>query len=254
MKFKIGDKVKIREDLVVDLLYGCDVFMSEMSDYRGKEANITAIHHNYLKDDVYSLDIDNGEWYWTDEMLEKTEKLEKRLEMKKSDLQNGMIVECENGARYMVVKNFNEYTPILSDETRDVLMGIDKDNNYMPLSKYNQDLRLNRKDIFGYNIAKVGYPKHIGCPISDDLKWIWERTTLTENEKAILKSVNKQYEWIVRQRDGNLALYKDKPIKIENFGNWVNEKGYYFFIPFNHLFQFIKWENENPYNIDDLLK
>lgn len=67
MKFKIGDKVKIREDLVVDLAYGCDVFISDMSEYCGKEATIT---DNCFKDGVYSLDIDDGVWYWTEEMLE----------------------------------------------------------------------------------------------------------------------------------------------------------------------------------------
>lgn len=185
--------------------------------------------------------------------------------MKKSDLQNGMIVECENGTRYMVVRNFNEYTPILSGETRDVLMGIDKDSNYMPLSKYNEDLRLNTKDIFGYNIAKVGYPKHICCPIDTYVEWIWEqkrKANLTEDEKAILRSANKCFKYIARD-NGGLMFFEDKPrlVVYEDESNkdcwitWVSRFGYTASLkPFNHLFAFIKNEDTEPYNIDELLK
>lgn len=175
--------------------------------------------------------------------------------MKKSDLQNGMIVECENGARYMVVRNFNEYTPILSGETRDVLMGIDKNNNYMPLSKYNQDLRLNRKDIFGYNIAKVGYPKHICCPIDTYVEWIWERkrkANLTEDEKTILKNIDESMAYIARNKSGELCVATDDMYKNNYY--WDTDGTMDSLYLFDHLFQFIKWEDENPYDIDDLLK
>ena len=65
MKYKVGDKVKIREDLIVDDVYGSDSFAEEMVEYKGKTATITDVHY-----DKYEIDLDDGSWYWTDEMLE----------------------------------------------------------------------------------------------------------------------------------------------------------------------------------------
>lgn len=65
MQYKVGDKVKIREDLIVDDVYGSDSFAEEMAQYKGKTATITDVHM-----DKYEIDIDDGSWYWTDEMLE----------------------------------------------------------------------------------------------------------------------------------------------------------------------------------------
>ena len=68
MKYKVGDKVKIREDLIIGKEYDDDTFFNdEMSQYKGKIAVITdiAIAENY-----YEIDLDNGEWAWIDEMFE----------------------------------------------------------------------------------------------------------------------------------------------------------------------------------------
>lgn len=65
MKYKVGDKVKIREDLVVDEIYGDDSFAEEMERYKGKTATITDVYCG-----KYEIDIDDGDWCWTDEMLE----------------------------------------------------------------------------------------------------------------------------------------------------------------------------------------
>lgn len=173
--------------------------------------------------------------------------------MKKSDLQNGMIVECKNGKRYMVVRNFNEYT--YTQGEKDVLIGLDEDSSYMGFSDYNEDLKLNPKDICGYSIAKVGYPKHICRPIDTYVEWIWERkrkANLTEDEKTILKNIDESWAYIARNKSGELCVATDVMFK----------KGYYWdtdgtmdsLCLFDHLFQFIKWEDENPYEIDDLLK
>lgn len=70
MKFKIGDRVKVRESLEADTDYGCDIFTSSMVDYRGKEATITDFREGWSDSTVYVLDIDDGNWNWTEEMLE----------------------------------------------------------------------------------------------------------------------------------------------------------------------------------------
>ena len=68
MKLKVGDKVTIRKDLVVDKKYKKCRFAEKMVTYKGKQAIITstndAVHG-------YHLDIDDF-WWWTDEMFEPT--------------------------------------------------------------------------------------------------------------------------------------------------------------------------------------
>lgn len=64
--YKVGDKVKIREDLKVDERYNELFFVKDMEKYKGKIATITrlsSIQHSY------DIDIDDGDWSWTDDML-----------------------------------------------------------------------------------------------------------------------------------------------------------------------------------------
>ena len=77
---------------------------------------------------------------------------------------------------------------------------------------------------------------------------------LTDDEKAILKNINKRYKWIARDKDRTLFIYGNKPIKKES--SWMSENLFDWFCMwiFNHLFQFIKWKDEEPYLIKDLLK
>lgn len=64
MKYKVGDKVSVREDLVVDQLYGDDVFTPEMSSFKGQVVTITKIREN-----KYVIEEDCGDWLWTEEMF-----------------------------------------------------------------------------------------------------------------------------------------------------------------------------------------
>lgn len=169
--------------------------------------------------------------------------------MRKSDLENGMIVECKNGKRYMVVRNFNEYTYA---EEKDVLIGIDEGSSYMGFSDYNEDLRPISGDTFGYNIIKVGYPRYISCPIDTHIKWIWERDALTEDEKTILRNLDKSCAYIARNKSGELCAASENMYKKNYY--WETDGTLDSLCLFSHLFQFIKWEDEKPYDIDDLLK
>ena len=72
---------------------------------------------------------------------------------------------------------------------------------------------------------------------------------LTEDEKAILRNLPKKYKWIARDIDGCLYVYASKPKK----GITMWESDGLPMIPFNHLFQFAKWEDEEPYSIEELL-
>ena len=66
MKYKVGDKVRVREDLVVDKIYGEDCFVSGMVAMKGKEVTIDAVH-----DDVEKYRIKECGFHWTEEMFEE---------------------------------------------------------------------------------------------------------------------------------------------------------------------------------------
>lgn len=64
MKYKVGDKVKIRSDLK-ETDEGAGV-VEEMLEYRGMEATIIELDG----DNWYTIDIDDEEFYWDDTMFE----------------------------------------------------------------------------------------------------------------------------------------------------------------------------------------
>lgn len=76
---------------------------------------------------------------------------------------------------------------------------------------------------------------------------------LSDDEKAILKNINKKYKWIVRNGFGDLDICDVKPYKGKMF--WLEDNGDMAEMNiFGHLFQFIEWSDDEPYSIEELLK
>lgn len=65
MKYKVGDKVRVREDLNLSRLYGWVLPTSDMLGYRGRKVTIAALLHA-----SYRVKEDRETRYWTDEMFE----------------------------------------------------------------------------------------------------------------------------------------------------------------------------------------
>lgn len=80
--------------------------------------------------------------------------------------------------------------------------------------------------------------------------WKREEIIISKDEETILRNLPKEYKWIARDKNSSLYIYETIPIKNEGKWKYGNcEK-----LPFRHLFQFIKWEDEEPYLISDLLE
>ena len=158
--------------------------------------------------------------------------------MKKSDLEFGNVVELRNGNKYLY-----------HHTTGDKLLNLITGDSYTGLYVFNEDLT-NCCNIF--DIVKV-YKDYTLKEL------IWERKEtpkLTEDEKAILRNLPKEYKWIARDKTSDIYLYEYKPKKYI-FGwvcnsVWTCHAGWTT-LAFPHLFQFIKWEDDEPYSIEELL-
>lgn len=90
--------------------------------------------------------------------------------------------------------------------------------------------------------------------IVDEEDWKHEEPTITEDEKVILRNLPEKYRFITRDKSGELYIYQNKPGKGEEA--WQNGVGnvVIYLMVFNHLFQMVKWEDNEPWKIEDLLK
>lgn len=155
--------------------------------------------------------------------------------MNKEDLKCGNVVELRNKEVYL----YNlTVVPLLSfngEEGKDI-------------SQYKKDLT------FIYNT----YPELDIVKVYKDYtlkELLWERKEkpkLTDVEKIILMNADKHLKYIARDKNGSLYVYQNKPIKRYNeyWGDGSCGRDFCF----DHLFQFIKWTDEEPYLIEELLK
>lgn len=99
----------------------------------------------------------------------------------------------------------------------------------------------------------------IDCLTCDRLTAEWleqeyqKPITLTDDEKVILKNIDKDYKWVARDKNDNLYVYNEKPIRSVSNSEWIGRHRFITINAFKHLFKLVKWEDE-PYNIDELLK
>ena len=151
--------------------------------------------------------------------------------MKKSDLVAGKHVVKYRDGGFRFVGHSNEL--------------IDGDGHYMHGLRY-YDERLND--------LNAGRKKDIVAVY--ELNEVWKRDeptmTITEDEKAILRNLSEKYEWIARDESGVLYIYHDKPKK--NSYAWDVGFGSRCLNLFDHLFKMVKWEDDEPWKIENLLK
>ena len=156
--------------------------------------------------------------------------------MKKRDLEYGNVVETREGIKYL-------YHCMNSDK----FLNLD-DYGFLWICDFDKNLK-HIYDLNEFDIMKVY--KDYTCK-----ELLWERKEtpkLTEDEKVILRNLPKEYKWIARDEEGDLAVHNVKPYKSPEF--WVSESdiAWEYLVPFNNLFQFIKWEDDEPYSIEELL-
>ena len=152
--------------------------------------------------------------------------------MKKSDLKYGNVVETREGIKYLYhCKNSAQF------------LNLDYDG-FLWIRNFDENLKC-IDDLNELDIMKV-YKDYTLTEL------LWERKEEpkpTYDEKIILRNLPKKYKYIARDKNGLIFLYAKKPNKCEY--SWGGCK--YMLLPLEHLFQFIQWEDEEPYSIAELL-
>ena len=162
--------------------------------------------------------------------------------MKKSDLKYGNVVEIRNGSKYLYIGD-NVNLIFKTDFLR-----LDREDFDLLVSHYQNDFTYNNRNLQHLDIMKVY--KDYTCK-----ELIWERKEkpqLSEDEKVILKNIDKTFKWITRDEDSTLSFHFVKPHKEAYF--WSSHEADYVSDLFPNLFKFIQWEDDEPYSIEDLLK
>ena len=152
--------------------------------------------------------------------------------MKKSDLKYGNVVETREGIKYLYhCKNSDKF------------LNLDYDG-FLWIRNFDENLNIIDCDN-GLDIMKV-YEDYTLTEL------LWERKDpkITEDEKVILRNLPKEYKWIARDLSGMVYIFIERPEKGQAIWYGCGQP----MIPFYHLFQFIQWEDDEPYLIEELLK
>lgn len=91
MRYKVGDKVKVRSDLKENIRYGGQIFVRDMAVHCGKNVKISKVY-----DDAYCIKESDREWFWTDEMFEGLAEDELTAEEANKVLADMCTRECKN--------------------------------------------------------------------------------------------------------------------------------------------------------------
>ena len=176
----------------------------------------------------------------------KDVKKEKDMRDLRGLLEVGSVVELRNGIIGILLDN-----------------KIITQNGWVNLSNdwYSNDLKSKRgNERRGWDVAKI-----YDCPTINDSTWnfanddrsllklVWERKefNVSEDEKPVLKLIPKKYKYITRDRSSELFIHMGIPQKTES--EWDSHYDIGCLDVFGHLFDYIKWEDEKPVKIADLL-
>lgn len=80
-----------------------------------------------------------------------------------------------------------------------------------------------------------------------------EKPTITSREKNFLDSLLPNFKYIARDINNALNIYYNKP-KRNSINDWISDYNYCYISinMYGNMFDFIKWEDEEPWSIEDL--
>lgn len=159
------------------------------------------------------------------------------------------VVELRNGKRYLVAE-YNEKKYLTNfAECFNSLSVFDEEMKYTNAF----GCRVELEDVMKVFVMTTPVP--MGKYLFDDeyLTEIWHREEIfiTPDEKAILRNI-KGYEYIARDEDKELFVYEQKPVKRDFMWDFTSFN-FESMCAFCDLFQMVKWTDDEPWKIEDLL-
>lgn len=142
-----------------------------------------------------------------------------------------------------------------AEKNKKVILDLTEGGYYFAVRKDGQNIA---RSCDGLNCEDCIFDEEEDCGCSfSRMKWMLseykEPIKLTRFEYEILGHLfkNKQYKFIVRERNGYLYAYINKPRKYDKA--WQSLTCMRSMSLFDDLFQFIQWEDEEPTSIEEVL-
>ena len=194
-KYKVGDKVLIRDDLESGMYYDFVYFCYEMKRYCNKVMTIDKVYEDCngcykMKKEDYAKD--DHRWSFNDEMI--VGKMEEDVEFTKNNLKTGMICTDRSGREWLVLRDIASL-----DRRSDIMI---YKGGWNPLADINKDLTSTFEESYDIVKVEVGYGFDIEEVLTNGSKGkreiVWERDSkLTEAKKLLAEYYGKPVENIV---------------------------------------------------------
>lgn len=160
MKFKVGDRVRVREDLQDGETYGTHYFVEEMEKYRGKCFEITFIHYACCCYELKGCE----DYYFTDEMLEYAD-------FGFNDLKAGDRLTFEDGNNDIILRNVS--TNCLSVETLD---------SFLYEEEFKKEVKCVERPKEYKTVYEKQEPKIVKMTVSEIAKKLGHKVEIVEEE------------------------------------------------------------------------
>ena len=208
MKFKVGDLVRVREDLTLKR-YGSERVTKEMLELKGCICTITKVTKTY-----YYLQEDEGGFYWTDEMLEPVEvkncDMDKKIKDTIKTWDDWKIDEYNNN---FAISKYSEKLPYNSEKNCDTCKNY---NTYFDCSQCNNgdewEKAEEKEDL-------VNHPKHYNMYRVEVIDIIEDATKELKGMEAV--NLGHIIRYVLRYQFKNgvqdlkkARFYLDKQIKL----------------------------------------
>lgn len=183
MRYKVGDKVKVRSDIKENTRYGGQIFVRDMAVHCGKNVEISKVH-----DDAYCIKESDREWFWTAEMFEglAEEELtaEEAIKIQAEMCRSVMCRDCAiEKLRYVSYCNCAEYRSKNPDKVIEILKQWKKDHEKKEVeTEFVNIVRV---------IEDLGYTKK--CVYEEDVTGVKDET-FKMSMKRVLKEYCKEHE------------------------------------------------------------
>lgn len=154
----------------------------------------------------------------------------------KADLKDGMVVTYRVGSQRIVIGDKLYSIPSYSTGSYDYQLG---------LYNFDNNLIYHSKPDHPYTIVEVSY--------KGDVLWERKEIKLSDAERAwLIVAKYDHMKYIARDRDGILYVYPERPDK--GFIAWLSEIDVCKKLWSENLFEFITFDDDEPYLIEYLLK